>query len=357
MGLFSNQFSNVVEWQEQRDDLMFWKWNNDEIKKGSKLIIRPGQDAIFMYNGKVEGIFKDPGSFDIESQIIPFLSTLKGIKFGFNSGVRAEVLFINTKEFTLKWGTKTPINIQAPNLPGGMPIGAFGTFSCKINDYDVLIEKIAGIKKQFSVDEIKERVVSALNPLLMKWISKEGKDMFNLQANAYDISKGIKEDLDFEIIQLGITITAFNVESFNYPESVKKMQEKAASQSMIGDMNKYTQMAMADSMAKGGNSGAGANAAGMANTMAGMQMGMMMGQQMMNSMNNMMGQNGMYGQQMGQPGMYGQQMGQPGMYGQQMGQPQAAAGAAPAGVAKFCPNCGTKSEGAKFCSNCGHQLG
>ena len=31
-------------------------------------------------------------AFDIESDIIPFLSTLKGFKFGFNSGVRAEVL-------------------------------------------------------------------------------------------------------------------------------------------------------------------------------------------------------------------------------------------------------------------------
>ena len=48
---------------------------------------------------------EDEGSFDIESQIIPFLSTLKGIKFGFNSGIRAEVLFINTKEFTINWGT------------------------------------------------------------------------------------------------------------------------------------------------------------------------------------------------------------------------------------------------------------
>ena len=76
MGFFSNQFSNVVEWEEYRDDLIFWKWKNREIKKGSKLIIRPGQDAIFMFNGAVEGIFEDDGSYDIESQIIPFLSTL-----------------------------------------------------------------------------------------------------------------------------------------------------------------------------------------------------------------------------------------------------------------------------------------
>lgn len=331
MGLFSSQFSNVVEWQEQRDDIMFWKWDNDEIKKGSKLIIRQGQDAIFMYNGKVEGIFKDEGSYDIESQIIPFLSTLKGIKFGFNSGVRAEVLFINTKEFTLRWGTKSPVSIPAPGLPGGMPIGAFGTFSCKIDDYQVFIEKIAGVKKQYRVDEVKERVTSMLNQLLMKWISKEGKDMFNLQANAFDISKGIQEDLDMEIIKWGITITAFAIESFNYPESVKKMQEKAASQSMIGDMNRYTQMAMADNM---GNVGSAGN---MATQMAGMQMGMMMGQQMMN---NMQGMNQGFG--MGQNQMGGNPM-----------------GAAPAGngaVPNFCPNCGNKTSGAKFCPNCGTKL-
>lgn len=347
MGLFGNQFSNVVEWQEQRDDIMFWKWNNDEIKKGSKLIIRPGQDAIFMYNGKTEGIFKDPGSFDIESQIVPFLSTLKGFKFGFNSGVRAEVLFINTKEFTVRWGTKTPINIQAPGLPGGMPIGAFGTFSCKVSDYDVFIEKIAGVKKQYAVEDIRERITSSLNPMLMKWITKEGKDMFNLQANAMDISKGIRDEFDMDTSKIGISITAFNIESFNYPESVKRMQEKAASQSMVGDMNRYTQMAMVDSMANGGGNGGGNGMANMATQMAGMQMGMMMGQQMANTMQNSMNMGGM--------GYPNQQMQNQGMYGQnpQMAQQPAGDGAVP----KFCPNCGTATNGAKFCSNCGTKLG
>lgn len=104
MGLFSNQLSNVVEWDETKEGVIFWKWPNDEIKKGSKLVIRPGQDAIFMYMGKIEGVFTDDGTYDIETQIIPFLSSLKGFKFGFNSGMRAEVVFINTKELLCKWG-------------------------------------------------------------------------------------------------------------------------------------------------------------------------------------------------------------------------------------------------------------
>ncbi len=315
MGLIFNQFSNVVEWKEYSDDVVFWKWNNDEIKKGSRLIIRPGQDAIFMYNGKREGVFSDEGSFDIESQIIPFLSTLKGFKFGFNSGMRAEVLFVNTKEFTVKWGTKQPIVIPNPQLPGGMPIRAMGVFNCKVGDYLALIDKIAGVKQQFTIDEVKERVLAVLDSLLMKWIAQEGKDLFNLQANAVAIGNGIKEDLDMEMSKIGITITGFNVQSFNYPEDIQKMVNKVAGQSMVGDVGRYQQINMADSFANGQNSGSST-----ASDMAGMMVGMQMGAQMANQM-------------MGQQG-----------------------GAAAAPGAKFCPQCGTPTNGAKFCSNCGQKL-
>ena len=116
MGFLQNQLSNVVEWNQTNPNDLFWKWQNQELKKGSVLFIRPGQDAIFLYNGKCEGIFEDEGKYDIESQIIPFLSTLKGFKFGFNSGLRSEVLFINTLEQTVKWGTKNSINLPAPGL-------------------------------------------------------------------------------------------------------------------------------------------------------------------------------------------------------------------------------------------------
>lgn len=322
MGFFSKELSNVVEWKENQPEVLFWKWTNSEIKKGSVLIIRPGQDAIFLYNGRVEGIFTDEGQFDIESQIIPFLSTLKGFKFGFNSGLRAEVLFINTKEVLCKWGTKNAINLPAAGLPGGMPIRAFGTFNCRIADTMTVIDKLAGIKQIYTVSDVKERIVASLDQLLMSWISKEGHDMFNLQADARNIAKGIESDLDMDMRKIGIAVNDFTIESFSYPEEIKKMQEKAAAQSMIGDVNRYQQIAAANSMEKGGGSGAG-----VAGQMVGMQMGMAMGQQMVNQMN----------------------------LGQQSA-PAANAGALPTESPKFCPNCGTAATGSKFCGNCGTQL-
>lgn len=329
MGFFSGQLANVVEWKEFRDDMIFWKWSNREIKKGSKLIIRPGQDAIFLHNGRIEGIFQDDGEYDIESQIIPFLSTLKGFKFGFNSGMRAEVLFVNTKEFQVKWGTKNAINIPAPNMPGGLPIRANGTFTFKVNDYMALIDKVAGVKESYYVEDVKQRITSILDQLLMKWIAKEGKDMFNLMANSFDISNGIKSDLDMQIYDIGITITAFNIMSFNYPENVQSMINKNAEQSMIGDMNRYQQVSMVDGIASGKVQGGG-----VASDMTGMMMGMTMANQMMQNVNAAMQQN------------------QASMPAQQNSAPNQTAGAKP----NFCPNCGQKTGEANFCPNCGQKL-
>ncbi|CAG7644180.1 SPFH domain-containing protein [Paenibacillus allorhizosphaerae] len=331
MAFFRNQFATVVEWEEFRDDMIFWKWSNREIKKGSKLIIRPGQDAIFVNNGKIEGIFEDEGEYSIDSQIIPFLSTLKGFKFGFNSGMRVEVLFVNTKEFTVKWGTQNPILIPTPQLPGGMPIRANGTFIFKVNDYVTLIDKIAGVKDSYLVEDVKIRITSALDQLLMKWISREGKDMFNLQANAFEIAQGIREDLDMQMYDMGMTITGFQVMSFNYPQEIQDMITRTASHEMIGNLQKYQQVRMTDGIASGNVKGGGSAA-----DMAGMMMGMNVANEMMKTMN------------------------------QNQDQKSAAdtksastpPSEAPEGGKKpnFCPNCGEKTNGANFCSNCGQKL-
>ena len=279
---------------------------------------------------------KEEGNYDIESDIIPFLSTLKGFKFGFNSGIRAEVIFINTKEFTMKWGTKQAVNLPTEALPGGMPIR---TFQFKVGDYQMLIDKVAGVKKQYTTDEVRERVLSMLNQLLLRWIVREGKDMFNIQANAVEISQGILGELNTEMQKIGLAATSFQIDSVSYPEEVQKMVTKVASQSMVGDMGRYQQMAMIDAMTNTSNNGGGNN---MATDMASMQMGMMMGQQMVNQMQSAMQQNNQ--------NMQGQvQNSAPAPQNQ-------AAGQASGTIPNFCPNCGQKTEGSKFCPNCGQKL-
>ena len=147
--------------------------------------------------------------------------------------------------------------------------------------------------------------------------------MFNIQANAYDISAGIQQDLDAEFDKFGMQVTSYQIQSVSYPESVREMQEKAAGAAMVGDVNQYTQVQMANGMSEGGQGGSTAA------QMAQMAMGMQLGQQMVAGMN------------------------------QATAPQQAAPAAAVAGdgtAPKYCPNCGTATNGANFCPNCGAKL-
>ncbi|GGP13967.1 SPFH domain-containing protein [Oceanobacillus neutriphilus] len=345
MGFFRGQLANVIEWESFRDDMIFWKWNNREIKKGSKLIIRPTQDAIFFNQGRIEGVFKDEGEYELESDIIPFLSTLKGFKFGFNSGMRVEVLFVNTKQFTVKWGTKNAINIPSPQLPGGIPIRANGTFQFTVKDYVKLIDNIAGVKDSLLVEDIRLRITAVLDQLLMKWITKEGKDMFNLQANSFEIGEGIKEDLDMQVNQDGFEINGFNIISFNYPKEIQDMITKTASHGMIGDMGRYKDVAMTDAISSGKSNGGNS-----ATDMAGMMMGMNMAKEMMSGANEQKSANQQQQNQNGQQNQSHQQNQQP--QNQQGSSENESSGSIP----NFCPNCGSKTQGMNFCGNCGYKL-
>ncbi|MBR2561796.1 MAG: hypothetical protein IKE31_06580, partial [Eubacterium sp.] len=120
--------------------------------------------------------------------------------------------------------------------------------------------------------------------------------------------------------KIGIGITDVAIASVSYPEEVQAMLEKAASQSMIGNINTYQQVAMADALSNP-SSAAGSAAA----TMARLGAGMAMAQQMT-----------------GQAAPAEQNQ-------------NAAAAPSAAGV-NFCPNCGTPASGARFCPNCGTQL-
>ena len=121
------QGRDTIEWNEFRDDVLFYRWPNTEIKKGARLVIRPGQRAIFFAGGQLEGVFEQPGTYDVETDITPFLSSLKGwFQLRGDTGLRAEVYFVNAKELLLKWGTRQRIMIPTQEVPSGIPVGCNG---------------------------------------------------------------------------------------------------------------------------------------------------------------------------------------------------------------------------------------
>src|SRR5687768_14127 len=113
--MLKGELVDIVEWIDNTRDTMVYRFqrHENEIKYGAKLIVRESQVAAFVNEGVLTDLFLNPGTFTLETQNLPILSTLRGWKHGFNSPFKAEVYFVSTRTFTdRKWGTKNPIMMR-----------------------------------------------------------------------------------------------------------------------------------------------------------------------------------------------------------------------------------------------------
>ncbi|HAA01631.1 MAG TPA: antifreeze protein, partial [Flavobacteriales bacterium] len=110
---------DIIEWLDTSDNSIAFRFERqgNEIKNGAKLIVRESQVAVFQNEGEFADVFQ-PGTYTLETQNMPILSTLKGWKYGFNSPFKAEVIFVNTKVISdLRWGTKGAMTINDMSSP------------------------------------------------------------------------------------------------------------------------------------------------------------------------------------------------------------------------------------------------
>src|SRR5687768_1508153 len=95
-----NQFIEVIEWLDESKDTLLYRFPvaGQEIKNGAQLIVRESQAAVFVFEGQVADVFT-PGRYTVEGGNTPILSKLGAWKHGFNSPIKSEVYFVNTKQF------------------------------------------------------------------------------------------------------------------------------------------------------------------------------------------------------------------------------------------------------------------
>ena len=140
---FRNEFIDIIEWTDNTQDTIVWKFPRfqNEIKTGAQLTVRESQVAVFLNEGKLADVYQ-PGRYELSTQNMPILSTLKGWKYGFNSPFKVDIFYVNTKQFTdQKWGTKNPITLNDPRF-GMIEIRAFGNFSFRVTDAGKFMKEI-----------------------------------------------------------------------------------------------------------------------------------------------------------------------------------------------------------------------
>ena len=281
----SNEFIDIVEWLDYTDDTIahrFERYQN-EIKNGAKLIVREGQTAVFVNEGQLADVFS-PGTYDLTTQNLPILATLKGWKYGFNSPFKAEVYFVNTHLFTdEKWGTKNPITLSDERF-GLVEIRAFGTYAFRISDAGKFIIDIVGTDNNFTNYEINEHLKSLISTRFTDTVGEANLPIELYAANTTELSDTCREVMAPEFESVGISLEKFFIENVSMPEDLKKEIFEYSRLDKL-DMQKLAQFKAAKAMELAAKNEGGTAGAGM-----GMGMGFVLAQQMGGMMGGNMGQ-------------------------------------------------------------------
>lgn len=281
----SHEFIDIVEWLDQTNDTIVHRFERyqNEIKNGAQLVVREGQEAVFVSEGQLADVFK-PGTYTLNTKNLPILATLKGWKYGFNSPFKAEVYFVNTRLFTdEKWGTKNPFILSDERF-GMVEIRAFGTYSFRIEDAGEFVVNVVGTDGHFTSYEVNEHLKSLIVTRFTNTIGEANLPIELYAANATELSETCQEVMRPEFGRVGIELEKFYIENVSMPEELKKEIFEYSRLDKL-DMTKLAQFKAAKAMEEAAKNEGGTAGAGM-----GMGMGFVLAQQMGSMMNPNLGQ-------------------------------------------------------------------
>jgi membrane protease subunit (stomatin/prohibitin family) len=284
MGIFDfikSQFIEVIEWTDSSADTMVYMFpvKGKEIKMGAQLTVRESQVAVFVNEGQIADVFA-PGRYTLSTQNMPILTKLKSWKYGFVSPFKAEVYFVNTKQFTdQKWGTTNPVMMRDAEF-GMLRLRAYGIYSFRVKDPVVFLKEIFGTASAFDTESItgqlKRSIVSGISDML----GETKVPAIDLAMYYDELSAQAREKLQTRYEQFGLELVSFFIENISLPEEVEKVLDKRTSMGVIGDMGKYAKYQAAEAIRDAAqNPGGGAAGAGV-----GFGAGAALGQMMANSL-------------------------------------------------------------------------
>ncbi len=274
---------DIVEWLDDTNDTLAYRFERyqNEIKYGAKLVVREGQMAAFINEGKLGDVFK-PGTYTLTTQNLPILATLRGWKYGFNSPFKAEVYFCSTRKFTdLKWGTPGPAMMRDKDF-GMVRVTAFGLYAIRVKDPGIFVKDLVGTDNRFTTAEIQENLRGKIGTRIKELMPELGIPVIEMEGKVVEMGARLREKLTPDFEAMGLELVEVQVQDIGLPEEVERAIDKRGAMAAIGNLQAFTQYETASAIRDAANNPGGAAGAGV-----GLGAGIAMGAQMMNNMGGM----------------------------------------------------------------------
>ncbi|ORM23976.1 SPFH domain-containing protein [Williamsia sp. 1135] len=268
IGKIKGELVDIIEWIDDSRSTLAWRFPryNNEIKNEAELIVREGQQAVFVYRGQLADRF-GPGHYQLTSENLPILSTLQGWKHGFNSPFRSEVYFINTRPVTdLRWGTANPVTVRDPDFTM-VQVRANGLCVVRVADPEIFLREVIGTDSAVDVDEISELLRRVITLAFSDMIMETRLGVIDLQGRQVELSDKLRAFVSERVDdEFGLAIDSVTM-NISLPDEITSAMTRGVARGVeeggfldnVGDLGRYQQGKAADAMlAAAQNPGGGA---------------------------------------------------------------------------------------------------
>lgn len=208
-----------------------------DLFSGTAIIVRPNQCALFIYKGQLAEVFFS-GTHEVTTDNMPILTRLANWKFGFESPLRCELIFVSGHAFTARrWGTPQPILTNFEGF-GSVPIRAFGNFNVVVANPKLFYTKLMGTRSTFSIADIDDFLQGQIVELLPE-ILLEVKNLEDLAKSYNQLSKRLEIELKKELDEYGLGIQKIQILSALPSKEVLEAMEAKTAIKIIGSQREY----------------------------------------------------------------------------------------------------------------------
>jgi membrane protease subunit (stomatin/prohibitin family) len=272
------QFIDIIQWTETSDDVLVWRFPtaNQEIQQGAQLVVRATQLALFVHEGQPADVF-GPGRHTIRTQNLPLLTDLRHWTKLFESPFKSEVYFFSTRlRLNQTWGTSHPVTLRDREF-GSVRVRAYGVYGYKIAAPGSVYHKLSGTRESYLVGDLEGQLRSTLVTAFTDHVAESGVPFLDMAANLAELSSAVRERAQPQFADLGLALESFLIQSVSLPDELQKRLDERIGMGVVGDLGRYTQFQVAQSIPTAAAEGGGAAGAGVG-VGAGVAMGQAMAQ-------------------------------------------------------------------------------
>src|SRR5258707_7946786 len=258
------QFIDVIQWTEPGDGFLAYRYpmQEMEIQNGGQLTVRESKMAAFVNEGKIADVF-GPGLYTLNTHTLPILTNLMNWDKAFQSPFKSDVYYFSTRlQVNQRWGTPNPVTIRDKDF-GMIRLRGFGIYSYRLSDPRTFHTKVSGTRELYTVADLEGQLRNTIVGRMSDAFANSNVPFLDMAANQVALGQKIAELLKPMFAALGLTLDTFVVENLSLPEELQKRLDERIGMNMVGDMGRYTQFQVAQSMPiAAANEGGGAAGGG-----------------------------------------------------------------------------------------------